>query len=293
MITRRLLPLVQRAARLSLNACGFASSLQTTPLGRIHMFDAKGAGRLPTIVVLHGIGSAASQFARLLMALRPHVRRVLAPDLPGHGFSDDPREPLSPELLFCTLRDLLDRSSEEPVALVGNSLGGALALRYALERPARVCNLALISPAGAQMTTLEWQSLLDGFRVESADDARRLLARLYHRMPIYMPVFASSLRDSLQRSAVRDVLRAASPNDLPTPERLRELRVPTLLIWGRSERVLPPSSLAYFRAHLPERTLIEEVEGFGHCPHVDDPRRLARHVVAFMASHTPAGGAAP
>ncbi|HEX6239491.1 MAG TPA: alpha/beta hydrolase, partial [Polyangiales bacterium] len=262
MFTGRLLPLVQRAARLALNASGFASSLHATPLGRVHVFDAQGGGRLPVIVVLHGIGSAASQFARLLLALRPHARRVIAPDLPGHGFSDDPREALSPELLFATLRDLLDRLSDEPVTLVGNSLGGALALRYALERPARVRDLVLISPAGAQMTTLEWQSLLDGFRVDTADDARKLLMRLYHRTPVYMPVFASSLRDSLQRSAVRELLRAVSPEDLPTPERLRELSVPTLLIWGRSERVLPPSSLAYFRAHLPARTLIEEVEGF-------------------------------
>lgn len=280
----RLLPLLQRAARVTLNTFGFASHLHETPMGLVHVFDARGGGNLPTIVVLHGIGSAASQFARLLLALRPHAQRVLAPDLPGHGFSEDPRQPLAPELLYSTMRDLLDRLCDQPIALVGNSLGGALALRYALDHPTRVRNLVLISPAGAQMTTLEWESLLDGFRVETAEDARRLLARLYHRTPIYMPVFASSLRDSLQRRAVRDMLGAASLADLPTPERLRELNVPTLLIWGRSERVLPPSSLTYFRAHLPTHTLIEEVEGFGHCPHVDDPGRLATHLLQFIGA---------
>jgi pimeloyl-ACP methyl ester carboxylesterase len=284
MLTGRLLPMMQRAARLTLNAYGFSSRLQETPLGRVHVFDAVGAGKLPTIVVLHGIGSAASQFARLLLALRPHARRVLAPDLPGHGFSDDPREPVHPELLFLTLRDLLDGLCDEPVVLLGNSLGGALALRYGLDHPARVRKLVLISPAGAQMTTREWESLLDDFRVETAGQARLLLGRLYHRTPLYMPLFASSLRDSLQRRVVRDMLRTASQADLPTPERLQQLNVPTLLIWGRSERVLPPSSLAYFRAHLPAHSLIEEVEGFGHCPHVDDPVRLAQHVLAFVAA---------
>jgi pimeloyl-ACP methyl ester carboxylesterase len=284
MLTGRLLPIMQRVARVTLNAYGFTSRLHDTPLGRVHVFDAVGAGALPTVVVLHGIGSAASQFARLLLALRPHARRVLAPDLPGHGFSDDPREPLHPELLFVTLRDLLNGLCDEPVVLLGNSLGGALALRYALDHPARVRKLVLISPAGAQMTTLEWQSLLDDFRVETPDEALRLLGRLYHRTPLYMPLFASSLRDSLQRRVVRDMLQSASQADLPTPERLRQLNVPTLLIWGRSERVLPPSSLAYFRAHLPADSLIEEVEGFGHCPHVDDPVRLAQHVLAFVAA---------
>lgn len=283
MLTGRLLPITQRVARLTLNVFGFSSRLHETPLGRVHVFDAAGGGELPTFVVLHGIGSAASQFARLLLALRPHARRVLAPDLPGHGFSDDPPEPLHPELLFATLRDLLDRLCNEPVVLLGNSLGGALALRYGLDHPDRVRKLVLISPAGAQMTTLEWESLLSDFRVQTADQARRLMDRLYHRTPPYMPLFANSLRDSLQRRVVRDMLRTASQADLPTPERLRELNVPTLLIWGRSERLLPPSSLAYFRAHLPAHTLIEEVEGFGHCPHVDDPVRLAQHVLAFVA----------
>src|SRR5688500_4740288 len=122
MVAGPMLPALQHAGRLALKARGFASRRVELPNGRVHVFDAKGRGTLPTVVVLHGIGSAAVQFARLLVALRPHVRRVLAPDLPGHGFSDESRIPLVPELLFVTVRELLERLTDEPIVLVGNSL---------------------------------------------------------------------------------------------------------------------------------------------------------------------------
>ena len=81
--------------------------------------------------------------------------------------------------------------------LVGSSLGGGLALRYALERPGRVFALALVSPAVARTSEEEWDALRDTFKIESAAEARRLLARLYHRTPWYLPAFASGLRDVL------------------------------------------------------------------------------------------------
>ncbi len=284
-----LLPYLQRAARLALNLQGLASRTFATELGQVHAYDGSGEGALPATVVLHGIGSAATQFGRLLLNLQPHVSRLLAPDLPGHGFSAPPSRSLTPELLFAALCELLDAWDQQRFVLVGNSLGGALSLRYALEYPARVQALVLISPAGAQMTPLEWRGLLDSFRMPTNAHARRFLDRLYHRTPIYMPAFASGLRASMQSQAVADMLQSSSPADLPAPERLRELRVPTLLLWGRSERLLPASSLDYFRRHLPEHTVIEEPEGFGHCPHIDDPARLAQRIVAFMrAAHAPA-----
>jgi pimeloyl-ACP methyl ester carboxylesterase len=118
-----------------------------------------------------------------------------------------------------------------------------------------------------------------------------MLERLYHRVPWYVRPFASGLRATMQRQAVRDILATATLDDLPAPERLGDLSMPVLLMWGRSERVLPPSALAYFRQHLPARSLIEEPTGFGHCPHFDDPTRLADRLIEFArmaVSPTPA-----
>jgi len=267
--------------RFALNRRGFASREVTTPFARLHAFDAPGRGSLPPMAVLHGIGSAATAFGATMERLRPHVRRIVAPDLPGHGFSATPSEKLTAHALLDCVTTALDNLFDEPLWLVGNSLGGALSLHYAATRPERVLGLVLISPAGARVAEDEWRAVVRSFQIESVAEARQLLGRLYHRMPWYMPAFAADLRVTFQRRAIRELLESATLDDLPAPERLRALPMPILLLWGRSERVLPASSLAYFREHLPPQARIEEPAGFGHCPHLDDAARLASRIVDF------------
>jgi len=214
--------------------------------------------------------------------IRPHVRRIVAPDLPAHGFSASPSERLTPQTLFHSVGAALDQLFDEPMILVGNSLGGALSLHYAVERPERVLGLVLISPAGARTSEEEWRAVVRSFQIESVAQARQMLDRIYHRMPWYMPAFAPDFRLTMQRQAIRELLESATLDDLPAPDRLRVLPMPILLLWGRSERVLPASSLAYFREHLPPQTLIEEPTGFGHCPHLDEPARLAARILEFV-----------
>src|SRR5690348_4715930 len=130
-----LLPVAERLARRALNARGIESRFVDTRLARHHLYDAKGSGTLPTVVVLHGISSAATPFAPLLRRLLPHFRRVIAPEAPGHGFSGEPRAPLTVDTLFESMTELLDRELAEPAIVFGNSLGGAVAFAYAIERP--------------------------------------------------------------------------------------------------------------------------------------------------------------
>lgn len=285
---RDFLPIVERAGRFALHRRGFQSRGVQTPLAEIHTYEAAGNGSLPTTVVLHGIGSNATSFGRMLARLRPHVRRVVAPDLPGHGFSGAPVGRVTPDALYQSVRAALDVLVNEPMVLVGNSLGGALALQYAMESPHKVSALVLLSPAGARVSEAEWQAVVRAFQIQSMAEARNMLKRLYHRVPWYVRPFASGLRATMQRQAVRDILASATLDDLPAPERLGELSMPVLLMWGRSERVLPPSALAYFRQHLPARSVIEEPTGFGHCPHFDDPTRLADRLIEFARTAVPA-----
>jgi pimeloyl-ACP methyl ester carboxylesterase len=285
-----LLSAVERGARLTLNCLGFENRTVQTATGSVHAYDGRGPGILPTIVVLHGLGSTATSFGPLLTRMRPHARRVVALDLPGHGFSEAPRTPLTPRGLLTAVQEALDALVEEPMVLVGSSLGGGLALKYALDRPERLLGLALVSPVAARMSPTEWADLLGSFEIESTSQARLLLARLYHRTPWFMSALAPGVRDVMRRAAIRDIIRTATLDDLPEPTTLSSLAMPVLLLWGQSERLLPRSALAYFRRYLPPHAVIEEPAGFGHCPHLDDPARLATRIVAFAKAALDARG---
>jgi pimeloyl-ACP methyl ester carboxylesterase len=99
-----LLPAIERASRYALNRRGFESRSVRTDMAQLHAYDAVGFGSLPATAVLHGIGSGATSFGPTLARLRPHVRRLVALDLPGHGFSEAPTSQLTPEALFLSGR---------------------------------------------------------------------------------------------------------------------------------------------------------------------------------------------
>src|SRR5215472_9566389 len=171
----RVLPVIERLTDAALRHRGFVSRRVPTSIGELHAYDGRGRGELPTIVVLHGIGSASTAFGRLMLRLQRHARRVVALDLPGHGWSGDPQGTLTPQALFDAVDEALDSFVPEPLCLYGSSLGGALALRYAARCPARVRALLLASPAGAPSTPNEWRSLLGSFDMRTPEDARRFV----------------------------------------------------------------------------------------------------------------------
>jgi pimeloyl-ACP methyl ester carboxylesterase len=275
------LSMVERATRRALNASGFESRWVETRIARQHFYDAKGRGDLPPVVVLHGINSAATPFGPLIQSLRPKVRRVLALDAPAHGFSSPPKVPLTLTAYFEGIRELLDRELHEPAILVGNSLGGGMALKYALNRPERVCGLFLASPAGASMDPEAFKRFLLTFRLESKEEALAFIRRLYHKTPWFAPLIAGDVKLLFAREAIQLLTSAATVGDLFTAEQLSELTVPAHLLWGRSDRLMPPESLLFFKRSLPPHATIEEPEGFGHCPHLDAPRRFAKKILEF------------
>jgi pimeloyl-ACP methyl ester carboxylesterase len=281
------LPAAERLGRLALTRAGVSTRLVRTPLGRVHAYDAKGSGDLPTTILLHGLGSAATPFAPVLARLQRHVRRVVAPDYPGHGFSElepDARAAprLTPEALFDSVSHALDELAPEPAVVVGNSLGGAVALHYALTRPERVRAVVLLSPAGAHATDEEWHELRRAFDVTTRSSARAFVDRIYHRPPWFLSLLAHEFPATLARKPIRDLLETASNEHAPAPAALRALPMPVLLVWGKSERLLPETHLRWFEQHLPAHAVIERPEGFGHCPHFDAPGAVTRRIVSFI-----------
>jgi pimeloyl-ACP methyl ester carboxylesterase len=104
-----LLPVLERSVRSDLERRGFVTSMQSTSLGRVHVYDARGTGRLPTVVFLHGLAATATGYAPVLLGLKERARRVEALDYLGHGFSEDPTSRLTSQRLVETTAEVLAR----------------------------------------------------------------------------------------------------------------------------------------------------------------------------------------
>ena len=273
--------LTDRLARTSLVLQGYRSRTIPTSVGEVHVLEADGRGKLPTLVLLHGFSSAGVHYFPLLHSLRRRFRRIVLPDLPAHGFSGSPRGGVRGETLLDGLTEALDAVLDEPVILFGNSLGGIAAIRYALARPARVRGLILCSPTGAAMSAEELARFAGMFRIDSHGAALAFVDRVMAKRSAMRQVLAWGLRRKFQNPEMRALIDSIKPEDMLDPAELGTLRPPTLLIWGRDERVLPASHLAFFRAHLPPHARVEEPHGFGHSPYLEDPARLSRDILRF------------
>jgi pimeloyl-ACP methyl ester carboxylesterase len=278
----RFLPAAEKLARFAMNRRGLASRFVDVAGVRLHVYDGRGGGTLPPMVLLHGLGSGGAAFAGLVRHLAPHVSRLVIPELPGHGFSTRGERTVTPDVLLEAIGGAIDIVLDEPAIVYGSSLGGGIAIKYALQRPERVRALVLVSPAGAPLPDHEWEALVKTFHVTGPREARAFLERLYHRPPWFLALLAREFPHVLARPAVREILESATQAHAPSPEDLGRLAMPLLFVWGRSEKLLPASALRYFRAHLPGHAVIEEPAGFGHTPQLEVPARLAERVVAFL-----------
>jgi pimeloyl-ACP methyl ester carboxylesterase len=272
---------------------GYRSRSLSTSVGEVHVLEAEGRGPLPTLVLLHGFSSAGVHYFPLLHLLRRRVRRIVLPDLPAHGFSSTPRGGVRGETLLGGLTEALDRVIDEPAILFGNSLGGVAAIRYALARPERVRGLILCSPTGAAMDEAEIARFSELFRIDSHGDALEFVDRVMSKSGPMRQLLAWGLRRKFQNPEMRELIASITPADMLDPAELRTLRPPTLLLWGREERLLPSSQLEFFRKNLPPSARIEEPFGVGHTPYLEDPARLARDILRFAEEVTRSRPPAP
>ncbi|MBX7100433.1 MAG: alpha/beta fold hydrolase [Myxococcaceae bacterium] len=252
----------------------------------LHYYRVPGSGSLPPVVLLHGLGGSANGFARTFSQLAKHYRAVWAPDLPGNGFSPAPAHgALSLQEQQAVTEAFLQDVVGQPVFLVGNSLGGALSMAIASQKPKLVHSLGLVSPAGARMSEARMKALLALFDVKTLKDSREMTRRLFHRAPPLFLLFAGELRSLYGSDAVRSTVASIRPEDALAPEVLANLSMPTLLLWGKSEKLLPYESIDYYRAHLPKHAEVHEVDRFGHVPQMEHPKALVRRLVDFSLRH--------
>jgi pimeloyl-ACP methyl ester carboxylesterase len=257
------------------------------------------AGTGPPLVLLHGAGDNARDWSYVLPLLgRSH--HVLAPDLPGYSPASSPATDYSPARLARFVAQFLDAVGLDRAAVAGNSLGGLAALQLALSAPERVTALCLVDSAGlgrAVNPALVIQRFpgigelaiavgrrRPGAALRAVGRAVLLFGRPWRaprswlveqyraaRQPGFLEATVASLRAVLGPFGQRQVL----------VKRLPELAMPTLIIWGTADWIIPVTHGRRAARRLAAGGLVQ-LSWCGHAPQVECPERFTEALSRFL-----------
>jgi pimeloyl-ACP methyl ester carboxylesterase len=265
------------------------SSFVTVDGVRFHLRDTGPRDALP-VLLLHGFASSLhtwEDWARILE--RDH--RVIRLDLPGFGLTGpDPTGDYSDLRAIRLLSGLLDTLGVGRTDLIGTSMGGRIAWRFAAERPDRVRRLVLMAPDGFASLGLQYGQkaqvplVMDAFRFTlPMSMLRGGLKPAYGDPSVLTDAVAERYRDMLLAPGTRGAILTRMRNhvlDQPEPI-LRRITAPVLLLWGEQDRMVPATHAADYERELAHsRTVI--LQGLGHVPMEEAPARSVAPVVAFL-----------
>jgi pimeloyl-ACP methyl ester carboxylesterase/predicted enzyme related to lactoylglutathione lyase len=271
-----------------------------------HRMSYRTAGEGPVVLLIHGITGTSEQWNDVFPLLAERYT-VVAPDLLGHGRSAKPRGDYSLGAYAVGIRDLLIALGHQRVTVVGHSLGGGIALQFAYEYPAFAERLVVVSSGGLGR---EVHPLL---RAATLPGAELVLPLIAHERVLSAGIFAgrllkrigleaapdlaemargyASLGDGGARQAFLHTLRAVLDplgQRVSATDRLYlAAMVPTLILWGRRDPLIPCAHAESAHGAMPGSEL-EVFEKSGHFLHIDQPVRFARALIDFIDSTEPA-----
>lgn len=266
-----------------------------TALGRISVAEA-GAG--DPVILIHGLGATKASFLPSVGALaRSH--RAIAIDLPGFGDSVKPIGAAYDAAFFAgAVTALLDALGLDRAHLVGNSMGGRVAIETGLRHPERVQRMALLAPSLAWLRSRPWAPLLRIVPTELGliqPAPRAVVERIVRRVvPAASDQWTTAGIDEFLRAYLtprgRAAFYAAARNiymEAPHgPEgfwtRLGDLQAPSLFVWGRRDTLVPIGFARHVREVLPGSEHLEL--DCGHVPQLERPRETHAAMLRFLDS---------
>jgi pimeloyl-ACP methyl ester carboxylesterase len=274
------------------------TSIVTQPLRTTYVRDGQPDEDSAPLLLLHGFDSSVFEYRRLqpLLAIE---RETYAIDLLGFGFTDRTAgNRFTPEDIDQHLYDFWRAQIKRPVVLVGASMGGAAAIGFALRHPEAVDRLVLLDSAG-----IANGPILGKYIFPPLD---RLATDFLKRPGVRSKIGASAYFDPQLNS---EDARCCAALHLEMPQwhealiaftksggypsirqRLREVTIPALILWGRNDKILGTKDALMFDRYLPNRQL-RWIDRCGHVPHLEAPQITANHILAFVRSADPVASA--
>lgn len=252
-------------------------------------FVHQGCGSSP-ILLLHGFDSSILEFRRLLPLLAVE-NDTWAVDLLGFGFTDRVAGiPFSPSAIKTHLYYFWKRLIQEPMILVGASMGGAAAIDFTLSYPEAVKKLVLIDSAGLAAGSKMSKYMFPPFDYLAAEflrhpRIRNSISRAAYKNKSLASVDAQlcaalHLQMPLWNQALIAFTKSGGYSDFK--QKLVQIEQPTLILWGKDDRILGTGDAVKFKDAIAHSQLIW-IQDSGHVPHLEQPEITAQHILKFTA----------
>ncbi len=283
---------VRLGIRIVRRLCGFRTrSLDVD--GTAWPYLVAGPESAPVLMLLHGFGGDKDNWPLYARHLR-RACRIVIPDLPGFG--DNVRNPAADYRIAAQvprLHEFINAMGIDRLHLGGNSMGGALALKYTLTYPARVLTLALLNNAGIdggrksdiEIAADRGESPLT---VSSLDEFDELMALITYR-PIPLPRVVKRVigEEAIRRQQFLHRIFVSLLEEFrqqPFNDQLSALATPTLVIWGQYDRLIDVSCAHVMAAKIPDCTCVIFADT-GHVPMLERPDEAAARHLGFLDAY--------
>ena len=261
---------------------------------RIHVRD-EGPRDAPVIMLLHGSNADLLTWQQWADALKSQYR-VIRFDQRGHGLTGPaPDGDYSLEGFHADIDAVADALNVERFTLAGNSMGGAIAMGYAIANPERLDALVLVDAGGAPIEREGGGNL--AFKLAAMPGVGNVMSQLLPRSLVEKSLSQSVSNQAVvtpeavdrywemarypgNRAATR--LRFSTPRKSFAAEEVSAVEVPTLVMWGEEDALIPYEAAGWYMEHLPNATLAN-YPGIGHIPMEEAPERSAADLQGWLA----------
>jgi len=250
------------------------------------------------VILIHGLGASAEIWMHNVEALATQ-HQIYVPDLVGFGRSGKPTVSYSPYYFTRFINDFMNALNIERASLVGQSLGGGIALLYTLQFPDKVDKLVLVDSAGLGREVIFTMKLMSLPIIgELMTRPSRMEVEIFFKLAVYNPAvitkdfietyyefFSQPGAQRFLLNLVRSIvnIRGGRKDVLaPVMTNLHRITAPTLIVWGKQDRVLPLKH-AHFAMGKLHNSSLHILDPCGHIPNLECPDEFNKLVLEFLS----------
>ena len=244
----------------------------------------EGGGSDGNILLIHGLGASAERWARVI----PHLSKkyhVVVPDLIGFGFSDKPSVDYTPLFFSQFIFDFIKTLGITRTSLIGSSLGGQIVAECAITQSKMIEKIVLVSPSGIMKQSTP---TLDAYMLAALYPTQDGAKTAFQMMAgINKEIDSDTINGFIQRMTLPNAKMAFMStmlgvrNSAPLSERLARISVPTLVVWGKHDTLIPITYSKDYVSSIKNCQLVE-MESSGHTPYVEEPEKFSEIVLRFL-----------